>query len=182
MSDSNGEEHLRKLLFNTPGKAIRLLFDAYNRTLISISFNLTRNRKAAEDIVQETFIHVYQNHLWLGQQHEKSIEHYLVRVVRNKSITYYKNDIKLALSKTKYFNDNRLNQIEVSPEDKIMAQEVLDEFNWFVSTFPPRERECFMMSRDGGMTNKQIAEKLNITVKAVERCITSANKRLNNFR
>lgn len=178
MADAINNERFRKLLFSFPGKAIHLIHEEYYSSLIRISERLTHSRDAAEDIVQEAFIYVWQNHEWLGQEHEKSIEHYLVRIVRNRSITYYTNDMKLKVSRTKYINGHTFDKIEHSAEANTIAQEMREEFRRLILDFPLRERQCYLMSLEDEMTNKQIAERLNISVKAVERSITSANKRL----
>ncbi len=43
---------------------------------------------------------------------------------------------------------------------------------------PPKCKEVFLLSRESGMKNKQIAETLGISVKAVEKHITKAIKQI----
>ena len=181
MPDSINNERFRKLLFSYPGKAIQFLYDLYYHSLINISERLTHNRKASEDIVQETFIHVWEKHELLSQQHDSSIQYYLVRVVKNKSISFYKKDMRLIESRKKYLHGSTFNPVEYSAEANIIALEVHKEIRRVISTFPRRERECFLMSVEEEMTNKQTAERLGISVKAVERSLTSANKRLKRY-
>jgi RNA polymerase sigma factor (sigma-70 family) len=178
MPDSIDEERLRKILFSIPEKAIRLLYNLYGPSLVNISEGFTHNRKASEDIVQETFVHVWRNHEWLGRQRYKSIVHYLVKVVKNKSITFYKKEMRLALLRSKYIHDHHFSQFHFSGETDIISREVYSEFRQLIATFPLRERQCFLMRLDDEMTNKQIAEYFMISVKAVERSLTSAKKRL----
>ena len=181
MSDSINDANFRKLLFSYPGKAVQFLYDLYYHGLVNISERLTHNHKASEDIVQETFVHVWERHQWLGQHHGKSIQHYLVRVVRYKSISLYKKNLRLIESRTKYLNGNSFNRVEYSAETNIITQEIHKEIRRIISTFPQREKECFLLSVDDEMTNKQIAEHFKISVKAVERSLTSANKRLKKY-
>jgi len=178
MHDPIDSERLRKLLLAYPAKAILYLYDLYFDHLVTISGKLTHNDKASQDIVQETFIHVWERYEWLGQQHDQSIERYLLKVVRNKSITYYKKNLRISESRIKYFQDNPENLVEDSAEVGWIVLEVRNEIRRVISTFPPREKECYLMSRDENMSNEQIAQRLKISSKAVERCITSANKRL----
>jgi DNA-directed RNA polymerase specialized sigma24 family protein len=51
-----------------------------------------------------------------------------------------------------------------------------------LSGFPRRERECLLMQVDGEMPVKEIARRLKISKKAVERSLTSAKKRLVQFK
>ena len=50
-----------------------------------------------------------------------------------------------------------------------------------VLDLPARCREVFTLSRDESLTNKEIADRLGISVKTVEAQITTALKRIRNF-
>ncbi|MBS1680970.1 MAG: sigma-70 family RNA polymerase sigma factor [Bacteroidetes bacterium] len=171
-------ERFRKLLLAFPAKAIEFLYDQYYHSLISIARRLTHDTKVSEDIVQETFVHVWENHKQLGQYHERSIEHYLVRVVKNKAISHYKRTLQLNEKKIEFVNGYSFSSNDPSVEDQIIKAEVNNQVRQIINTFPKRERECLILKLDGGMTTDQIAERLNVSLKAVERSITSANKRL----
>jgi RNA polymerase sigma factor (sigma-70 family) len=178
MSGILDNERFRKLLFSYPGKAIEFLYQFYYHRLLNISNRLTQNKKVSEDIVQEAFVLVWEKHKELGQHHEKSIEHYLVRVVKNMSITYYKKNYRLQESQIKYMNGNRFVSIEHSVEINVIEAEIYHELRNTIASFPKRERECLFMKIDDEMNNDQIAASLKVSVKAVERSLTSARKRL----
>lgn len=61
-------------------------------------------------------------------------------------------------------------------EKQIIAEDLSQYINKLISLLPPRQRETFLMSREQGMSNKQIAEKLSISEKGVERNIYLALK------
>lgn len=178
MSDAIDNERFRKLLLSLPGKAIEFLYNHYYHSLVNIARTLTHDQEASEDIVQETFILVWEKHKWLGQHHDKSIQHYLVRVVKNKAITYYKKNIRILDSRIKYMNGNSFPLNDPSVEANIIELEISREIREIISTFPRREKECLLMKIDKEMTTEQIAVELNVSKKAVERSVTSANKRL----
>ena len=170
----------RKLLLSYPAKAIQFLYEYYYTGLIRIAERLTHDRMLAEDVVQEALVNTWLNHEWLGQQRGKSIQHYLIRGVRNRAITAYKKrkrngerDYALFLLKE--------NSKTESPEDHLILLEIQQHVRKIFSEFPRREKECFMLSREEEMSNKQIAESLKISEKAVERSITSARKRIRNL-
>lgn len=178
MSGPIENERFRKLLLAFPAKAIELLYDQYYQSLISIARRLTHDQRASEDIVQETFVHVWENHKQLGQYHERSIEHYLVRVVKNKAISRYKRTLQLNERKIEFINGHSFNSNDPSVEDQIIKTEVNSQIRQVINSFPKRERECLLMKLDEELTTDQIAERLKVSRKAVERSITSANKRL----
>lgn len=181
MSRFTDNERFRKLLLSYPGKAIQFLYDLYYESLVKISEKLTHNRKASEDVVQETFIHVWEKHQWLGQQHDKSIQHYLIKVVRNKSISFYKKNLRENESHAKYHDGSLASLIEYSTEANIIELEKRTDIRQVIFTFPQREKECLLFSIDEDMGAEQIAERLKISKKAVERSLTSAHKRLRKY-
>jgi RNA polymerase sigma factor (sigma-70 family) len=181
MPDHIDNERFRKILLSYPAKAIEFLYQHYYHSLVNISKSLTHNRKASEDIVQELFVHVWEKHKWLGQHHDKSIQHYLVRVVKNMSITYYKKNFTLEENKLKYLNGNTVPSVEKSIETNLIESEIYRELRQAVAGFPKRERECLLMKIDDEMPIDEIALSLNVTRKAVERSLTSARKRLQKY-
>ena len=171
-------EKFRKLLTAYPVKALELLYEQFYRSLFNIARSLTQDIFAAEDILQETFMHVWENRKILGRHDGRSIENYLVRVVKYKSITHYKQVRQQDQRKALFINGHNHHLNELSAEDKIIKAEVVEEIRTLISSFPRAERECLLLKIEGELTNPEIAEKLKVTIKAVERSLTSAQKRL----
>jgi len=133
----------------------------------------------SEDIVALTFVLFYDNRKKLA--HEiKSIQHYLVRIIKNKSIDSYKHTMrtKNVLDHLRY---QRVSS-EQSAETTVMDNERMHELRNIILTFPQREKECLTMVMDEDMSLEQIAEILNISRKSVERGLTSGRKRLTAYR
>jgi RNA polymerase sigma-70 factor (ECF subfamily) len=178
MSEAFDNDRFRKLLLKLPVKAIELLYDHYYDSLLLLARNLTKDEIASKDVVQDTFTHIWEMREQLSKSHERSIEHYLVRVVKYKSITYYHQLKREIVEKRKLVNGHEFSRTEKSIEEKIIRQEVVQQVRELISSFPNRERECLLMRLEDEMQYSQIAEKLGITQKAVERNLTSAYKRL----
>lgn len=178
MSGFIDNERFRKLLLAVPAKAIRLLYDHYYQLLFNVALTHLHDRKAAEDIVQETFIHVWEKRRKLAQPDARSFKHYLFRVVRNKAISRYKDTLKR----------NRVNARkdhssagQISVEEHMISQETTWEIRDLILSFPPRETECLLLRIDESLTTKEIAARLKVSTKAVERSLTSATKRIKNY-
>jgi RNA polymerase sigma-70 factor (ECF subfamily) len=174
-------ERFRKLLLSFPAKAIEFLYAHYYQSLVAIAKTLTHSVAAAEDIVQETFVHVWENAAKLSQYHERSIQYFLVKVVRNKAITHYKKTLTLndLIIKAEYYNAQNTN--DPSAEAELIKAEVIEDIRNYIKTFPRKERECLLMKIDENLSTEHIALRLKVTKKAVERSITSAYKRLRRF-
>jgi RNA polymerase sigma factor (sigma-70 family) len=181
MPGSIDNERFRKLLLSSPGTAIEILYYEYYRSLLNVAKYLTQDEDVSEDIVQETFIHVWQNHKQLGQFHTRSIQHYLVKVVKYKAITHYKEAVQTNNRKKIFLNGQVLNPTEPSVERSLIESEIRKEVRQLISTFPQKEKECLLMKLDEELTVDQIAARLNVSGKAVERSLTSANKRLRKY-
>jgi RNA polymerase sigma-70 factor (ECF subfamily) len=178
MPDHVNNHEIRKLLLSFPKRAIKILFDQYYKSLLKIAFNMTHDRDASKDIVQDTFTYVWQNSRKLGNYHERSIQHYLVRIVRNKSITYYYDNLALSEQKIHLMNEQHVGITEQSAETRIIQAEVKERILDIIAGFPKRERECLMMKINEELHNDEISLRLGVGVKAVEKSLTSAKKRL----
>ena len=181
MPSSIDNERFRKLLLSSPGTAIEILYHGYYKSLLNIAKYLTQDEDVSEDIVQETFIHVWQNHKRLGQFHTRSIQHYLVKVVKYKAITRYKETVQTGKRKKMFLNGQVHNPTEPSVETSIIELEIRKEIRQLISTFPQKEKECLLMKLDEELTVDEIAARLRVSDKAVERSLTSANKRLRKY-
>lgn len=170
---------IRKLLLSFPAKAIKILYDNYYRGLLRISFNYTHDEDASKDIVQETFSYLWQHAKDVSEYHERSIEHYLVRIVMNKSITWYN---QKNLLRKRQLNLARVFESMAEPAEWSMIQvEAAREILETIAKFPKRERECLTMKIQEELSNDEISSRLGVGIKAVERSVTSARKRLKKY-
>jgi RNA polymerase sigma factor (sigma-70 family) len=167
----------RKLLRSLPSKAVEFLYDRYYYRLISIAEGIARDRKVSEDIVQETFVHVWEHHRRLSRRTDLSIQYYLVRVVRNKALSW-KATAKNRKRKSWLNIGHLFGRNDFPVEHLIIQGETSAEIRQVIGSFPPRERECLLMRIDEDMTLKQMAGRMNVSPKAVERSMTRAHKRL----
>lgn len=178
MGKVKNDQQFRKLFQAYPAKAIEMLYAQNEQSLKKLALKLTGDALAAEDIVQDSILVVLENYKELAQRHETSIERYLIRIVRNKSITFFKQKLMHKLIHFLPLHGNRNGLQEKSIETDIIELEWSQTLRAAVETFPRRERECLLMRIDGEMPIRDIAEKLQLTPKAIERSLTSARKRL----
>lgn len=182
MPASINNELFRNLLFSWPEKALVLLYQEHYDSLIRVADMHTHDRHASEDVLQEVFADVWQKHKTLGQQRNESIQNYLIKAIEYHSISYYKNNTKKAERERQYFYANPGNTHEYPAEAGIISAEKQSFLRLIVGTLTPREKECLLLQIDYRMPVKDIAARLGITKKGVERNLTSAKKRLKKFR
>ena len=97
---------------NFTDEQIELLINKYSKLLFNISYSYLRDSFYSEDIVQETFIKLYNSYKTFND--ENHIKNWLIRVVINKSINELKRIKKVIISYDdsiyKYKEDNFLEE------------------------------------------------------------------------
>jgi RNA polymerase sigma factor (sigma-70 family) len=182
MPASINNEFFRNLLFSWPEKALALLYQEYYHKLIRVADMHTHNRQASEDVLQEVFADIWQKHKILGRLRNQSIQTYLIKAIEYHSITSYKRNSKKGERERQYFYDTAGSALEYPAEAAIISKEKHTFIRLVIGTLPPREKECLLLQIDYRMSVADIARRLGISKKAVERNLTSAKKRLRKFR
>ncbi len=157
MADSICEEKIFKRLFNELGKPIR-----------DFAYFKSRSLSTAEDVMQETFVRLWKN---CGKVNVDKAKAYLYRVAGNLIIDMGRKQTVAA---------QYLNVVEVETYDNNTPHNVLEEnelkskINAALNGLSDKRRTVFLMSRVDNLTYKEIAERLEISVKAVEKRMHAA--------
>lgn len=167
--DYSDNDILIESLKNGDEKAYNYLIDNYHHKLCVYANSLIRNIYNAEDIVQNVFVRIWERRGRLKPNH--SIKSFLYKSVYNEFIDQYrKNQSLFTLEKT-YFEV--LNTV-VLEEDSESLDRIITVVNKEIQNLPPKCKEVFMLSKHEGLTNIEIAEHLNVSIKTVEAQITKA--------
>ena len=149
---------------------LKEIFDKNYSKLCNYAFAIVMDRYAAEEVVQSVFIALWENKKIFQLENPET---YLLQCVKFKCIDHlrYKSNKKEIphdiLPETEHEIDFSLSEDEITPL-----------FEYFVSSLPSRMKEVFLMSRVNGMTYKEIAEELKVSVKTIENHMGVALKRL----
>lgn len=180
MSDFSKNQDIKNLLLFFPERAIEFLYRDYYNSLLRVAEKRTHDIDVAEDMVQEAFADVWENRQRIAQDENVFVIAHLFTIVNNKAINYYKREVWLNDSLKKYLNGAEVNSAR--PTDANLTSLEDEKPIWkIIATFPPKERECLTLKHRVGMSNDEIAKHLKITVKGVERSVTSAYKRLRTY-
>lgn len=160
-------------------KAFEDLFRRYFPHLLHYASMLLKDEDLAQDAVQSVFIHIWEKRKELEIQ--KTIKSYLFRSVYNASINLLKQQ-KLNEKSRKALALIHPG-IEQSFLLNIEAHELETRIASALESLPEKCRQVFDLSRNEGLKNREIAEKLGISIKTVEAHIGKAlgilKKRLN---
>lgn len=149
--------------------AFTFLYNRYWDKLLAIAYNHTRERSAAEEIVQNLFVNLWNRRTELMIE---NVANYLATAVKFAVFKeYYRKHKREAslLAKLSFEEEHRI-------EETINAKFLQQYINGIVETLPEKCRLVFKMSREQYQTNAEIAEELGISEKTVEMHITKAIK------
>jgi RNA polymerase sigma-70 factor, ECF subfamily len=157
--------------------AFEVVFNLYYSRLVYFAKEYV-SYQDAKNLVQDAFVTLWKKNPKIFN--ESQLQGYLYTSVKNNCLMTlrhekvkkgYADEIKLRLQKEVYIE--ALQKLDTSEmafrEIEIIIKKTLEEL-------PPRCREIFILSRMEGLKNNEVADKLNVTVKAVEAQITKALK------
>lgn len=168
-SDYSNNNLLIELLKMGDEKAFIYVMDAYHQKLCVYANSLIRDVFAAEDIVQNVYIR-----LWEQRSNLKSnqlLKSFLYKSVYNEFIDQYRKNQSLTTLEKNYFEALNTTVLE---EDSENFDQILTVINREIENLPPKCKAVFILSKKEGLTNLEIAEYLNLSIKTVESQITKA--------
>ena len=126
-----------------------------------------------DDMMQETFLRAYKATDARDIDYPKA---YLFRVAKSVAVRELS---KKAHQMTDYLEEAKYEeaQSQATLEQEIEADEKIDLYCDAIAELPPQCRRVFLMRKYQGMSHKDIARELNISVGAVEKQVTLGIKR-----
>lgn len=169
----NGESNIIQGISLGRESAYRELFTEYYRPLSVFALKYVGDLETAMEIVQDFFVHLFQNRESLVIN--TSLKSYLYQAVRNRCL----NHIRKNQSRRRHL-DQYMAEQEHSEDMEAKVFETELEYRIFkiVEALPPQCKNIFTLSRVKGLSNGEIAEKLQISKRTVETQISSALKTL----
>ncbi|ELR70503.1 RNA polymerase ECF-type sigma factor [Fulvivirga imtechensis AK7] len=157
--------------------AFRMLFDKYHRKLYHFSRKMGQSHEDAEGIIQEVFIIVWKNKATLNE--ELSLPAYLFTITKRVVLK----KVKRKILEDEYLanQQNSQSHFHQQTEDYIIFTNLLDQANKGLDQLSPGRKQIFMLSKQQGLSNEEIAEKLNISKRTVENQLYRATKELRDF-
>jgi RNA polymerase sigma-70 factor (ECF subfamily) len=139
----------------------KIMFNRYYSRLCAYVFTITSDYSASEDIVQELFIRFWNDRqkIVIGD----SILAYLFRASRNSALNYIRGKANRERSQ-----QNITFQEAIIDRDFLEEEEFISFLDECIEALPERSRQVFKLSRIDGLKQKEIAEKLNISVKTIK--------------
>lgn len=156
--------------------AFREVYELYSPAVFRLCYHLSGDRELAGEIVQEVFLYLWKNRAEL--RITGTVESYLIGAAKLKLLQYYRNNRtrekhtgEAAAGYDTSFNN---------AENNIRYKELQAAVDKITTTFPDQCQRVYLLSREAGLSNKEIASHLSISVKTVEGHLTRALRLLKN--
>ncbi len=149
------------------GAAIDALFVAHYEELYRVAYYFVRSREAAEELVQDVFVHVIE----LGSRWEPRGPAlvYLRAAVRNAALgTLRRQRLEQRWTIDRPFGTDVATAPTASADDLVHGLDVERAIARAVAALPPRCRETFQLQRESGLTYDEVAHVMGVTAQTVK--------------
>jgi len=162
--NKNTDQELVRTLKKGDVFAFNELFHKYSQKVYNFSIKHLENEEDVKDLVQEIFMKIWDKRKEIDAN--KSFNGFLFTITLNLIRNYFRKKVKDRklinkwLEETEPYSDSTKLSIEFRSLEKVV--------NTIVEQLPPKRRMVFRLSRNEGLSNDDIARRMNIQKKTVE--------------
>lgn len=166
------ERHLVRQLKKGNQASFRALYSTYAPKLFAFSKKYLHSHHDAEEIVQEVFLRIWEKRDNVDEN--QSFSSYVFQAAKHRIFNGFRKKVNEQAYLDFLMNSGSFpgNFTELDVE----YHEVKQKTEKAISAMPPKRQEIFRLSRETGLKNKEIAEKLMISIKTVENQMGQALK------
>ena len=147
-------------------------FDQYFDAIRNYIYYKSGDSQLATDIAQDVFLKLWEKDVEFIEIATKSLlykmanQRFIDFVRKSKVINTYQAKIQLSIKDS------------MNPQSQMEYKELKQRYEFALARLPDKQREVFLMSRIEELTYSEIALRLNISVKAVEKRMYNALQKL----
>jgi len=146
------------------------IYSHYHYKIFRFSLAYLKNEEDAYDLVQEVFIKLWENRLALNK--DTNFDAFLFTIARNSVLSLFRKRV----TEQKY-----IDYLTVAATSNTQGTEEQTDYTFLkeryerlIEKLPPKRQEIFKLSRETGLSNKEIAAEKGISEKTVEDHLTKA--------
>lgn len=165
------EKKILAALKKGDGIAFGALFNRYAPAIFHFSLDLTKNEDDAEEILQETFVRLweYRNNIDV----ERNVKNYIISIAKN--LIY--NAIKRRMIESRYLSKTSSGSDSYEMERELHRRDLRNILFGCFNRLTPHQKKILRFKTDG-LDNDEIASLLDVSQRTIESHITRAYKRL----
>ncbi|GBD20260.1 ECF RNA polymerase sigma factor SigK [bacterium HR28] len=156
--------------------ALEVLYDRYARSVYSLALSILHDPGAAEEVTQELFLHVWQ-YPQLYDAARGPFGPWLLRSARNRAIDVLRRrtrerQLSWRLEMTTHVSDQN------DPDDTALQNEAVARVRQALAELDSGLRQVIELAYFGGLTQREIAERLGVPLGTVKTRVRTALQRL----
>jgi RNA polymerase sigma-70 factor (ECF subfamily) len=148
------------------------LYNQFGKMVYNVSLNYLQNLEEAEEATQDIFVKIYRK--IEGFQEQSSLKTWIYRITINHCLDVIKSKkirMRVLFSRQNKEDDSiEFNHPGVVLEQKEAVSEILNKLN----QLPPKQKGALLLKVIDGLSQKEIAEVLDLSEKAVESLLSRA--------
>jgi RNA polymerase sigma-70 factor (ECF subfamily) len=145
------------------------IYNRYWRKLLMVAWNHSQENSHAKDLVHEVLMSLWERN---DDFEVENVAAFLATAMRLRLFQHYQKEQR----RTELAKDNYVFSEQTDDDQKIDAYFLKEYINGIVEEMPEKCRMVFKYSREYGLKNSEIAEKMSISEKGVEASLTRALK------
>jgi RNA polymerase sigma-70 factor (family 1) len=166
---------LRQIQYEHDQAAFKELYQQQVFRLFQFAFSFVKQRQAAEEIVNDVFLKLWQQRHTLHKI--SNVQVYLYVAVKHTALNYLRagapwQQIDLDAVEVQHFHFN------MEAEQLLLTNELKKAITAAVNQLPPRCKLIFKLVKEDGLSYKEVAAILDVSVKTVDTQLTIALKKL----
>ncbi|MEN7550511.1 RNA polymerase sigma-70 factor [Rapidithrix thailandica] len=162
---------------NHDAKAFKAIYDQYWEELYRKAYKRLNTQETAEDIVQNIFVEFWEKRNTINI--EKSVGNYLYGALKKKILLHFRTQYRQEARMQS--QSHMIKEADESFESRIIYTDYLNKVEHLLRHLPKKSKKVFELKRKCYLTNKEIAQKLEISEKTVEYHVKYATDFLRNY-
>ena len=146
----------------------------FEGALIGYAASILRDVERARDVVQDTFVKLYQQEP--GKVAEPALKSWLYTVCRNRSFDVLRKEKRMSVVENETIE--RLEVVDDNPAEAAEREEAHSEVMRYLERLPTNQKEVIRLKFQGDMSYKQISEVTSLSVSNVGFLMHTGLKRL----
>lgn len=170
-----GDQDLVDLMRSGDERALIEVYDRYWDKMLAVAYNRLGNLEEAEECVQDVLYKLWK----LRDDFALSginLINYLSRAIRNQSFNVLDRRHRERLKSEQFNPTEAINHL--SPEHSLMVRELQQQLDNAIKALPSQCQLVFKLSRQEGLSNKEIANKLELSENTVKSHLKKADKEI----
>lgn len=164
MNNNKSNTELIKLLKKGDMAAFDAIYNQYCHKLHQFVFMYLKQEEDAEEVVQEVFIKIWESREKVDVY--LSFESFLFTIAYNSTMSLLRKRVSETKSR-EYLKSLQKIETEEKVIDEIQYNELNNKVQSLLEQLTPRQSEIYLLSREEGLSHKEIAIKLNISESTV---------------